>query len=796
MTVSYVDDGFTLHGGETANELFALHISDGPDGSTWATPIGGSLITVVGSGDVESTGLSTAINSNTPPANSYAVIHKFTPESATGGDVVGALAWYSSFGSSYRSSWQGGSSAGNFIVALGNGSALSGSSTTGHFVPTVGTVYWMWCIVTPHVGGGQTITGWITPAGGGTILTSATGTDATGGITGPGSVGFVTASGSHHNGFETRPVLSVSPATGTAVDAASTVSVTVTQLIVQNTLSTVMSPSSGAGTISTASPASGVAYTYTPPATGTGSVTLTTTDSVTGVVVVCTVAYAPATALTATLMMIGPASSAGQTLTGNSTGGTGGNTYQWQSSTTPGGTFANISGMTSQTEVIQNTNPTGLPYWVRCAITSGGNTVFSYAFAAGAVYSGSPIWPFGVVPLQDPITVAMVSDSTANTGTNFDLTTFTTALTDWYYPSSLTVNNLGAQSGSSTQGWVASVLAGTFIPAMPAGKYIFPISLGDNDSRSVPNGGETAHLPAATWAANIATICAGLLIPKYAGSIIVLMGTGYVAAPTSIGDWDDASNVLMNQYNNLIPSLCNGTTILDGTTNRRFYTFASNPLFFLDGVHENTTGGTVLANQYAANIVSAIAIAKAAPAASKVQSGQAFGLDGELTGSYSGSGSYTGAANVRLGTNRGDGVTGTLAVPTASQVLATIAVDATTGNVVLPTAGQVESGITFGPASATTGTFAGGGIDSGLFIGATVSAVVDAGNITLAFTGAAPAAAILQAGGIFCSLTDGSAAPGKLPIATATAVDSTHVRLTFAPAFAVAPQANDTALIG
>ena len=69
---------------------------------------------------------------------------------------------------------------------------------------------------------------------------------------------------------------------------------------------------------------------------------------------------------------------------------------------------------------------------------------------------------------------------------------------------------------------------------------------------------------------------------------------------------------------------------------------------------------------------------------------------------------YTAAANVRLGTNRGDGTVGTLAVPTAAQVLAGVAVDATTGTVVLPTTAQVAAGTTFGPGGAEVGTLATG----------------------------------------------------------------------------------------
>ena len=71
-----------------------------------------------------------------------------------------------------------------------------------------------------------------------------------------------------------------------------------------------------------------------------------------------------------------------------------------------------------------------------------------------------------------------------------------------------------------------------------------------------------------------------------------------------------------------------------------------------------------------------------------------------------GSGTYADAADVRSGTDRGDGTLGTLSVPTASQVLNGVAIDATTGNVVLPAVGDVQTSVTFGASSGLTGTFA------------------------------------------------------------------------------------------
>lgn len=94
------------------------------------------------------------------------------------------------------------------------------------------------------------------------------------------------------------------------------------------------------------------------------------------------------------------------------------------------------------------------------------------------------------------------------------------------------------------------------------------------------------------------------------------------------------------------------------------------------------------------------------PIASDVRSGVQYGAGGaEFTGTYSTGGTYTAASNVRFGTDRGDGVLGTLRVPSASQVLNGVLVDASTGNVVLPSVGDVEASVAFGASSALIGTF-------------------------------------------------------------------------------------------
>lgn len=87
-----------------------------------------------------------------------------------------------------------------------------------------------------------------------------------------------------------------------------------------------------------------------------------------------------------------------------------------------------------------------------------------------------------------------------------------------------------------------------------------------------------------------------------------------------------------------------------------------------------------------------------------------------------GPGAYTAAANVRSGTDRGDGTTGTLVVPAASHVtIGTTYDNGTAGTVTLPIVGDVEAGVTFGAALGSTGTFAvpsAGNVRSGTGYGA------------------------------------------------------------------------------
>ncbi len=315
---------------------------------------------------------------------------------------------------------------------------------------------------------------------------------------------------------------------------------------------------------------------------------------------------APAPALTATPITVLSTGLTGWNLQANTTGGAGGNHYQWQSSSTPDGPFSNVVGATGQTQNFQVASGAA-PLYVRCVVTDGASTsVTGFGFAAGSVYSGSPALPFAVVPVADPYQFVLISDSTGTTALRFDQSTFTNILAGAFLPSTVTLNNQ-AISGTTVQGWDASLLA-SMIANLPPGKYIFLVDLGVNDSKSTGNNsGESLHLPVSAWSTHVASICRTILgTVKLAGSKVVLMGPGYVAAPTQYNQWDDTSVSLLLQYCQAIPALCDGTTILNGMTTQRFYSFAANPTLFADGVHETVIGGTDLATMYSAAVIGAL----------------------------------------------------------------------------------------------------------------------------------------------------------------------------------------------
>jgi hypothetical protein len=173
-----------------------------------------------------------------------------------------------------------------------------------------------------------------------------------------------------------------------------------------------------------------------------------------------------------------------------------------------------------------------------------------------------------------------------------------------------------------------------------------------------------------------------------AGIASYLLGQGYTAVilnyPTGIPATEGAAFDKLLLLAAAIPALCNGTTVLLGDTVMLDYLPDHASTELQTGgtsVHPNDTGAASVGEAWA------FAWAKAV---------------GDVP-----TGIYTAAANIRSGTDRGDGVTGTLAVPSAANVLSGVSVDATTGTYVVVAAGSVKTAVTFGAASAQTGTYDG-----------------------------------------------------------------------------------------
>ncbi len=152
-------------------------------------------------------------------------------------------------------------------------------------------------------------------------------------------------------------------------------------------------------------------------------------------------------------------------------------------------------------------------------------------------------------------------------------------------------------------------------------------------------------------------------------------------------------------------------------------------------------------------------------AAGSVANGTAYGPG---PGTQTGTLVSPATTDVRLGTTFGaaSGLTGTLAVPTASQVLSGVAIDATTGNVVQASIADVRKNTLYGPSSSLTGlvnvpgannVLAGVPVDQtvGAYIGPAISdvragVVFDNGSIgTLDL----PAVSVVESGIVFDNAT-------------------------------------------
>jgi hypothetical protein len=178
------------------------------------------------------------------------------------------------------------------------------------------------------------------------------------------------------------------------------------------------------------------------------------------------------------------------------------------------------------------------------------------------------------------------------------------------------------------------------------------------------------------------------------------------------------------------------------------------------------------------------------PAEADVEDGVLYGAGGtEYEGELVVSCTYAAAGDVRSGVDRGDGVTGTLTLPAAAQVLNGVQFGAAgteyTGTVVQPAAGNVRSGTAYGPSSGTTGTChvpAAADVRSGTNVDATTGslAVPAAGNVrhgtavdNTTGTCRVPGAADVRSGTLVDATSGSLAVPAAADVRHGTAVDAT-----------------------
>lgn len=337
-----------------------------------------------------------------------------------------------------------------------------------------------------------------------------------------------------------------------------------------------------------------------------GVATLTATSANNGLVVGSPLSITSIpTTMTAGQISVVSSGSNGWLLQANVIGGFPPLTYQWQSASAPDGTFTNVSGATSQTHTftVAGGSPT---LWVQCVVTDAeSNVVTSYGWPAGAIYSGSPTWPFGVVPAMT-YQVVIIGDQTLLTANNFAQSLFLSTLQAGLAPNTVTVNNQ-AINQSSVQGW-ASTNTAALISSLSTGAYVFVISLGINDSKSSgANAGESTLLPSSTYTTDLLSVCNQLLTAsKFAGSVVIVEGPGWVAAPTTYNNWSDQSNTLLFAYAQDLVAIANASTIKVGYSTDRYYLFSSNPSLLSDGVSCTVAGGQALASLMASGVAGAI----------------------------------------------------------------------------------------------------------------------------------------------------------------------------------------------
>lgn len=263
-------------------------------------------------------------------------------------------------------------------------------------------------------------------------------------------------------------------------------------------------------------------------------------------------------------------------------GGTSPYTYQWYRSLTSGftpGAGNILSGQTSTT--LTNTPPDAQSYWYKAVATDSAAASVTSNQVGGQLYaSGASICAIG-----DSITFGQGLSAGQD-----PVTQMTTALTSIIGVRSVISSNQG-HPGATTADWLPGAGSGYLATAESACAALSPaatigiVMLGSNDSTSVAG---------ATWASNMSTIINHLLANGM--TKVIVNQVNYTKGPATL----EAYTARVQDYNALIPSLVNGSTIFSGDATAFSY-FLDNFATAIqsDGVHPNATGAAAQGRMWA-----------------------------------------------------------------------------------------------------------------------------------------------------------------------------------------------------
>ncbi len=380
---------------------------------------------------------------------------------------------------------------------------------------------------------------------------------------------------------------------------------------------------------------------------------------------------------------------------------------------TPGPTNL-IAGQATETVTWAPPNPVlGGNYWIKQVATDSTGAKVTTA-AVTCVLAYPPLKP---TQIGDSITAEFLNAASLTSA--WDGFIGRVGATNPTSARPIQVANFGAV-GSSTQAWVGWIADPTQTIAggltsfcwddiiaqiIASDADVIPLMLGANDARA------PYHTPPAQYTANLKTI--GGAIYSATGKKILVNTPSTVQSGAANGQWDDSSPGLIQQYQAAARAAVDNVKIFLGDTNN-YLLSVLNPSWFGDGVHPADPGtNQFLALNHAIGLANFLGLASYGPGiypspADVLATAPSYGpIGAPVVGSYtpptSSPATYTAAANVRYGTDRGDGIAGTAHIPAASQVLAGVPVDAGVGNVVLPPAGDVAVGTNFGANGSTPG---------------------------------------------------------------------------------------------